>query len=544
MKQKYLIQFAALTLCLALTVLSPAYAATPTTPEGADKLKAILTRYLDYQKTFASTEGQGLLKLDGEIIVEPQDTYYAVTLPHAKIDYIDGGRLEIGIISINASEADEPNRWKMSVAIPTPMIAFDKDSNQIARIAIGGQRFAGIWDDEMESFIKLDAAYKDIAVESANPAHTISIPETQIRFDFSENDKGLWSGPGFIALKNINAEMPTADTTLKLGEVKAEFMMKDYNPSVIKTYREQMMALADSSKDADPAQAPNPQEALGLYNMMMDLFFNSGDGFTSQYSFTDLHHKYAGRETTVKTGFFGFDMTGFLQDKVKMALRGGYSGLAMTPLPPGYADVQPSDINVDLTLDNLPFKEIAEIGKNTLASAIDNPQGAQLAGLTLMLKLPAILGQSGTYMTIKDNRIANNQYSFNLNGTARADISAVNSVTAEVKGVFAGLERLISSTQALASAQQADGTPKTGVEAENSLKFRNLGETLTKLKQIAKIETGTTGEAAHVFDLVMNAEGKILLNDQDLMTLLNAPVATPAAVPSDTATQAEPPATP
>ena len=490
--------------------------------EGGARLKGIISDYLDFQKSFIALKGQAKLQLDGEVTVEPLDDYYAVTLPHASLLYNNGIKFEIGIISINASPHDQPGRWKMSVAIPTPMVGFDDRKQQVTRIALGAQRFVGIWDEKMENFMKLDASYKDVTIENASPSYKVSIPELQVRVDLTDDGKGFWNGPAFISLANPRLNLVTGDAAISAGEVKAHFNLKQYNPGSVKTYRQQLVALAQSNA---PAPQVSGSHALGIYNMITELLMNSGDGFTSQYSVTDFHLlKSTGQDISLKTGFIGFDVTGFMADKVRLGTRVGYRDFVMNPAPPGYKDVQPKDVNIDIVMENLPFKAISELGKNTVQGAIAQPAMAKLTGLTFLLKLPAILAQGGAHMTIKDNFVSNDEYKFELNGTARADISAVNSATAEANGVFHGLDKLLATTQALGSKQDTE-------EARN---FRKLSSTLETLKNVARVETiqtPTGNQFVHIFDFVMNPQGQMLLNGKDIFSVMAGQHKQPIPIP-------------
>ena len=526
-------QFAVLVLSCLLLVLTPAQAfCANITPEGAAHLKGFITRYLDYQKTFVAAKTGGSLQLDGEVLVEPLEDYYAVTLPHAAILYQNGIRFEIGIVSINASPHDKPGQWKMSAAIPTPMTGFNPAGEQMTRVILGGQRFAGIWDENMEYFMKLDASYKDITVENSAPGYTATIPEAQLRFDFTDDGKGFWNGPAFIRFANPRIKIAKDEAAVSAGEIKAQFNLKQYNPAAVKTYREQLAAIAETGAIA-PGQAVSGQHAAGVYNMIMDMLANTGDGFTSQYSVNDFHLlKSTGEDIAFKTGFIGLDATGFAAGKVQLAARAGYSDFKMIPAPAGYEDVQPKDMNIDIVMENLPFRDITELGKNTIQSIAAQPAMGNLGMIGFLMKLPALLAQSGTHMTIKNNFVSNDEYKLELNGTARADMSAVNSATAEARGIFHGLDKLLARTQALGS------TP----DAQAAQNFRKLSANLQTLKNVAKVETIQTpagNQFVHVFDFVMNPQGQMLLNDKDIFTVMagqayKEPAPVPAVEPATT----------
>src|SRR5690606_28618936 len=206
----------------------PAHAQTAAiNAEGAQKLKTLFETMLANQRATSRPEN-GRLEYEGEVLVEQASTYYAVTLPHARIVYPDGARLDIGMVSVNAAPHDLPGQWKMAVAVPTPMVMTNAEKNQTIKINIGAQKASGIWDEELEHFAKLDAQYKNVTIENPGTGFSMQIPESQILYDFAKGPDGFWSGPGRMMARNIAvANGPQATT--KLAEVRGDFALDRYN---------------------------------------------------------------------------------------------------------------------------------------------------------------------------------------------------------------------------------------------------------------------------------------------------------------------------
>lgn len=509
---------------LIAVLLFPAVAdAREVNAEGAQHLKGIFEDWIKYQKDINSLAGGALYEYEGEVIVEPSGTYYAVTLPHARVNYPDGTRLNLGMVSINASPHDVDGQWKMTLAVPTPIVMFDIDEQPVMRFEIGAQRAAGIWDETLENFYKLDADYQDIRVRNSISDFDLKIPSVQIRYDFSQDDTRRWSGPGWFQLKDISIALPADTGSVDISAVEAQFEVDRYDPAAMKTYREQIVALAETV-EAQEDQDISDAHAAGMYNMLYNFFTQAANGFKINYSFSDLHIRKAAdakdseegdaktEEIKIGGGNILFEVGGLMENQVSMAFNTGYNGFS-TSMVPAEENVTPTDLQLKFLLKNVPFKELSDLGKNTLNGVIQNPDMGQMAGISLLLKVPAILSQAGTYLELTDNYVAGEGYRFELDGRARADISALNSATADFKAVFRGLDTLLGRARRLAG--QVDDP-----ESAEARRYQELVSTLTRIKTHALRTTDLNQKPLYTLQFVMNPEGQMLINGKDAMAVL------------------------
>lgn len=174
------------TTCLALLLFIPAQALAETSPETAQKLDKMFSKMLDSYADKAEKRGFTLLQ-DGQIMVETaNDRYYAVTLPSLSLKYPEGGTLKIGMIAANVLPTEKADEWKISMAIPTPIVFYNKSNTPEMRIHIGGQNFSGIWNERLNSYSKFDGRYQDIRIENANVESETIIPAITLALDLSE----------------------------------------------------------------------------------------------------------------------------------------------------------------------------------------------------------------------------------------------------------------------------------------------------------------------------------------------------------------------
>lgn len=517
-------------LFLSLIVIGAPVKAAPINDEGAARLKTIFETMLNEQAKILSAQGPTRLEQEGEVLVEQADTYYAITLPYLQVAYQDGSKLKIGIISINALPHDlstpEDDQWKMTIALPTPMTKYNRDNKPVSRVSIEGQKAAGIFHGNVQQFSKLDAKYERVKIESAKAGGETLISNIVARFNFDQDAKGLWSGPGYIELNDLKSRQSNGLQVASIGNIKGSYTMDQWDPKAGRTYQQRYIALQD--KGAFQANPLAPNDAKELSAALLDLFTKGMNGLNATFSIADViltkpaplkpqtlyeSSEEAAQDKNLKIAdaAITFGMNGLLNDSVALGLNVKYNGLEVSPIAEEDKDIAPSKLNMDIQIKNIPFKQLVEMGQNTMAAAGDNPQQAmQLAGLTLMMKLPAILSQAGTSIELNNNNVGNAIYNVDLNGSIIADIAAANSATAKATMVFQGLDALLTKTKAV-SLNPAN---------PNSERMKKLTQRLEFLKAIPGAQNGSE---AYIYDFVLDAQGQMLLNGQDVRTLMGQP---------------------
>lgn len=157
--------------------------------QGAEHLKSVFENILERQAQLANVQKEYTIEFDGAVTVEPTDTHYAVSLPAAKMHYADGNTITLGTISINAEPTEKPKEWKMDLTLPPAIHGFDARNTEIFNITFGGQKARGIWHEDFENFVQLDALYDNIQVQTIDQKQkpvTFSIGAVRARYDLNE----------------------------------------------------------------------------------------------------------------------------------------------------------------------------------------------------------------------------------------------------------------------------------------------------------------------------------------------------------------------
>ena len=509
---KIFVLMLSLTVALNLPVINSAQAAAPDAKIQA--LKTVFETFLSEQKTLADKSGGAQFEYDGEIMIEPAADYYAVTLPHIKVAYPDGSRVDIGMISINAS-AHVPGQWKMALAIPTPLLLRESPDAAPIKINIGTQKAAGIWDESLKGFAKLDAQYGNITINQPDAPYTLAINEARIVYDYTKNADATWTGPGYFALKETALVWPANKSTLKLAELKGEINLTQYNPAAVAAYRANIMGAADGT---------TPASQNTVLDQLSQLITSLGGGIKSGFTLMGLEITRPDPATntpqtfTAKSGFARIDARNFAAEKAGLGIGLGFDGIATNPVPKGYEGVLPSSLNIDLDLADMPIKGLLDLGKTTYQATLENPAMTQLAGMSFLMKAPAILSAAGTGFNIKDSYIANSEYRFNMAGTAKADISAINFATGQFKGEFSGLDPLIKRLEAIANDPAHPMAGRATV----------LSQSLKTMQASGAVKPGTETNPIYTYDVVLDNKGQVLLNGKSMLGTTPATSPAPA----------------
>lgn len=502
-----------ITLFCFLFAVSPAQAAID--EQGAAKLRSMFTEMLEASKADLD-DGKGGLKLDGEVMVEPSEGYYAVTLPHMTSVTPDGSRTEIGIIAINAIPADAPGQWKMTLAIPSPIVHYGPKGDEQISIKIGKQHFSGIWHEKLDNFVKLKAGYQDVAIRARmDEGFDATVSDMTVVYDLADNGSGLLSGPTNFSLTGMHMKFLDGGEA-RIGKVEAITDIYDYSIDKAAAYRESLKALGESYEAGEiSASAPH---AKALYKLVMDFISGAWDGFKIDMRVTDVNMTRppipgsSAGEFKLSDARFGLGMRGFRSNSVMLHIGFGYDGLSLKPPPADFDKTAPTRAAVDISVTGVPFTEIASVGQASMESAAQAPALAKMAAIQALMTMPQILSQAGTQVVLKDTMAANEHYSILANGALVADVKAINGATGKGRIEVAGLETLAT----LMNEKMQD--PK--LPPEEKEKLQETVSMLAVMQMVGQQGKNAEGKPVRTYDFEMNAQGQTLLNGADINALL------------------------
>lgn len=502
----------------AFIISGQAYAAT-FDEAGAAKLKQSFQRVLDYQKNVNESFGNVLIEYKGDLAVTPQNDHYAMTLPQIEIhgtapedsnDLI----LNLGTITASAIPGDKDGEWKMAIVLPAAY-HFTDNTGEVMAVTIGGQSIVALFSDKLGYFTKSVANLEKVTVAIKEDDTDISLGSVEFKTGFEEDASGLHSGTGFLSIGNLGITDQKQTTAVQIGTLKFDLGLERTKFLTIEEYAEKLLKHKDTL-----AAMNNPEKAASLtpdqlMNMFYDLYNLNMGGTSGRYSVENFSVTYLEDEAkpeskkTVRLakGNLGVALHDMDKDLGKFNMDVGFSGITMEPAIDEYKDIAPQDLQINIAADKVPVKSLKELGTNTIEGIKANPEMAEMAGLTLMMKLPMILSQAGTTLSIKNTGVKGSAYDASLEGDIIADMNALASVTAKLNGMFIGLDKLLDIAKKNAAVPDQ---PYAG-------DFEQMATTLEMIKTKGKAAKDATGRDGYSYEILITPQGQTTINGEPLI---------------------------
>lgn len=504
---------------LSLLLSFSAFAKAAIDQEGAKRLQSVFETMIASYEDAAKSNGATLVS-QGKVMVEVGDAYYAVTLPDLSVRQPDGSHTDIGMISINALPGEKQGQWKMTMALPMPIIHYDGESRPVVTIKTGGQNFGGLWDESIRSFIKIDSRYKNINIRQHKDMVTVTLPDTRFTTDMKQGDDGLWSGPGLITISGLNMASERNGAAMRIGEVNMRSSVMDYSFQAMLDYQEKLAALAENYEESADEVNMSGSHVVALYNLVSDFMQKAWSGYDFSLSMNDFLLKVPARngvparQLNLGNGQFGFGMDGFRTGSVGMGFVFGYGGLQFAPANGAYASMMPDHMNFDLRIDKLPYREIAELGRTSVQGLVNAPQAGALIGVNAAMLLPQLLTKAQTTMVLKDTAIGNQKYDISSHAAMTANLNAAMGMTGTAKTDIYGLDYLIEGLSAIAA------DPDTPEEKMPGL--QKAVTSLMVLKMAGQMGKDGKGRDIRSYVFELNEQGQAMLNGTDMKTLMQS----------------------
>ncbi len=494
--------------CLLAPLSTPAQAAVDTA--GAARLTTLFTGLLSDQKDSARRR-QTDLKLVGDVVVEPAGNYYAVTLPHLSLIRTDGSFIDLGILVINAMPGATAQEWKMSVAIPTPIIGYGADKKPVTRLDIGKQSFTGIWNETINNFTKLDARYENITSLESTEGVTLKIPKASIIYDLTPSADGkTWSGPTRFTLENISMTQDKNPGQSKIGLLTMDTQVQNYSYEKMQDYQSKLAALTQT---IDATALSSNQ----ITDIVLDMIGNVWDGFGTTIIAKDISLSYppangnpAGR-MDLQNAKIALNAAGLKTDNVTLSLKTQYDGLSLMPAPAGLKETTPERLNLDITVDKLPYKKLIDLTRKTVKAASTTAAPQENAGKLAAKLIPQMLTEAGTFIRIDKSFLGNSTYNLDLDGRMNANMAAILGMDGKAKLDLRGLDQLIAATRA--KLKNAD------LSAEIKKKLQGALLSMTILQLSGQQGTDANGKPMRSYNLELGKDGKVMVNGTDLSAL-------------------------
>lgn len=470
---------------LLVLISFPAYAQA-INDEGAERVKAMFQRTLDYQKQVNEMFNTFNMIYDGELQVEKKETYYAVTFPYIKAEGIplkplEGSEAQIetisfdlGVIKVNVSPSDKDDEWKTIWTFPSKMTLSDSSEEDL-NIEFSEQKTLAVLNERLGYFTKISANFSDFSISEGTEEPYIKTGNLQIYNNFEESENGAFSGPFRLTLQNnvITDIEESSVITAKSFEVDGSFTdlylptLEEYLEKLKKQQKlfaeleKSTSEIADDEEGAEEQSKATQKEIDNLIQVFKEMYSFDIGGMSFNYALNGLSivgdRDGEKTETLMDKTFFGGSFDGLKGESGSMHLKLGFSGLKSDTDKQDTDDLTPENANIDIKVDNVPYTTLQKLSENSFEAISESPENAQLVGLGLMMRLPMIMSQANTSITVDNNLIEGDLYSVKANGNASADLVAALGFTVDVKASFAGLDKVIDILNSADAESESEG---------------------------------------------------------------------------------------
>ena len=305
----------------------------------------------------------------------------------------------------------------------------------------------------------------------------------------------------------------------KIGEIKASTNIKDYSIDAVLDYQEKIIALNESYA-AGGMKKISGEHMLGLYNLLTGFLGNAWGSFDVSMSLKDVSltrppipGSPAGK-LKIGNAALGFNMSGFQTGAIKLGTSFSYNDFQLAPLSEENRRTVPDHASLDLSINNLPYKDIVDLGRQSIQTSIDSPKSASAAGINAVMMLPQLLTKSQTNLALKNGNVGNDEYNIKLDATMIANLKAALSATGNAKAEIFGFDNLINDLNAAAKNPEIDAKDKQRIQ-------QTLG-VLSVLKMAGQMGKDGKGRDVRTYDFQLNEQGQALLNGSDLQMIMQS----------------------
>ena len=504
-----------------VTVSANSFAAPEITDEGAKKAKVVAEQYLALYAPFFAMDPESTVTQTGEIQIEKAKNYYAATLPDLTVKNtreIKGEEkaiiFKLGITSMNIAPTDDPNAWKIAVALPTPFIVTDENNEIIFEVDMGNQKMAGLWNTELEAVSRMKAEYKNIVVSMVKDQAKVKmghIKKVYIESDSKKIADDDWSSPAKIIMDGFAFGMLNDPTksSIKVDNITVDGTVTGYAPTQIKKLYTMM------------ADAEAPKDGIGMPKGYFDILRQSMKSWDSNFSISGItiqdRAKKGVTQKPIKLDKAGFVIDFSDMDKPLTSNKIGfsYSGLQIDTQGQPSKESIATTFGLMLGIENLPIDKLVKFGEQAAGAAegaADPKQKMQGAAMMAMMALPQTLAEAGTTLRLEEMKMANKHYSLGGKGYLKATTESAVGALGEANFKYTGLQKLIQFIQ--------DALPSVTDEKKQAREKRWISR-LEFLERLGEVDPNDPNIKTINFKLT--PQGQTMINGRPMQEVLAAP---------------------
>jgi hypothetical protein len=437
----------------------------------------------------SSTAGSKIVSY-GNVTVTPDGDAFAVTIDDVRLNPPDEPPLNIGKIGFKlAAEGDDIRKFS-DVTVPQSLTLTGSEGKPV-KVSIALDHANGSWSRKVQQFLTGDILFRSLEASEDTTNSKFQASDISYQLQSQDHGQGIFDQSGTIATKLMTVS--DKDGQLSIADFKVTSEIDGAKLGEFAALRKQWQAAMTAEKTA---------EMMPVIAKLLQLMKSAKAGVSvGQISMA------MGGSPVFALGGAGFDLglQGMDQPKVKINSNLYYKGMAISDLKGLVGSmgeqVVPTDVNIDLNVDDLPMSAIIDNWTKSLPETSVTDQNAMM-GTGMMAAGAAVqaIQQTAVKMTISDGRLT----APGLQGSFKADVNN----DANLPMGFTGTANIeLSDLDALiAKGQQFASEPTTG---------EILG-VLQMMRALSDHGTDAAGKPVDRFKITMDAQGNPLVNGKPL----------------------------
>lgn len=496
------------------------------TQERADSIKTYFEQKIkqttDIQKIAGDT-----YKWDGDISVEPLGNYYAITLPYLKITHLDGTKLDIGMLAINAIPASEDQKsWKTAIAIPTPIRIYDKLGALEYKIDIGKQRLNGIFMSNAAQFLKLNGQVEDVTMTNAAGDVIMVLPSAHLKYDFNIVEPNIWDGSYLFQANDLKFDAKDEQIGGSIGSVFLKGNGKGLHIKAIQHLQEKMGKAGEKLEPGDIENAASNENATQSLSQIGEAIFSYlsdfGDSTSGTFGITNLNLDLPdafnpGQTKNFKLDKAAFDveMSNIRSNNASLLYGLQILGINMPMDAPNsplsvFGSYVPKDISVKIKLADIPYQKLVNAFGDTIGNLFSGTVNNTAVSPSDTPNFEDIFMNSNAKLILEETYIGNDLYRFQSDVNLSTAPNSPFMLKGKALTKIFGLQELVAKLQ---QDVQASQDPAFQAQAQSAMQF------LPMLQMFGQ-QQDENGKKVYVYDFDLTDNGQILLNGNDMSAMM------------------------
>ena len=483
-----------LTLGIGVSVLVHGAPRAETVQEPAS-VKALLGDVLEYIKTSITSADEDLtLKLAAEPSAQLSGKIVELIFPEPSILDRDGVGFHLGNVTANVTPLDK-DQFQFSVGLPSSMTVSESNGLTVGEVSWAASGLHGIWRADLEIATEIHGALKNllfIDIKQGEKHVVGKIDSIAMDQKFVESTNGWWSGQLMYDVANIEFAPANEDERVSLGSVSVNSKLQDFDLASWQALFEWGNSLSIVVDGTLPSSLGNSRAATQIFETM-----NLGAG-NMGLSISNLSYGPPGRQK------FEMGELNLTMNYDNGARPGTYSfqldwrGLEQTDgdIPSAYFTHTGA---LKIHLEQFPLRQIlTSVLRETenLNPPVDPADSDFNAPLQLMA-LPMI-NANQTRLRLEELMLRSSIAALTASGNLSAEKDSVLGAVGNARLELAGLDKLIA-VAALQAMSNEDAAKQLAL--------------LTFARGLGRPEVGTEGELVYIYDVVLPADGIIMINE-------------------------------